>query len=324
VYYDELKINLNHEIVSLQGKDSTVGAVRYFKQGIQPNIITLISLSLETGSWYNSTTTVDSNNNNNNNATLSRNQLLHVLANRIDMTITASAMSSSDFGYIVRIGKIRYKIFLVDNTSIPTTHGETEVVEQCRCPIGYTGASCQHCMEGYYHHLIANSHEVGGFRECRKCECHGHSSICNKQTGECINCQHNTVGHQCELCKPGYYGNATNLFISNSCTKCPCQAPNTQSDVCVQDSLSGNITCTGCSTGYRGALCERCERGFFREQSANGDEICTGCRCNNNTDMCNEIDGYCSDCGFNTTGRYCDVCLHGWYGDAKNKTCNCK
>ena len=281
------------------------------QQSVQPNIITLISLDLNTGKWYN-----------NNHTT--RVELLRILARPISVTITASAMSSSDFGYIVRIGGIRYKKFSISSTESTTAsiNNKTVAVEQCRCPVGYTGASCQHCTNGYYHHVTTNGQSR--VRECRKCECHKHSAVCNKETGECIDCQDNTIGHQCELCKLGYYGNATDLSLSKGCTKCPCDAPNTRSDVCLQDPSSGNITCAECSIGYRGELCEKCKRGFFKERDAKGVEICTGCRCSNNTDVCSELDGTCIDCAFNTTGRNCHVCLHGWYGNAKNQTCSCK
>lgn len=77
--------------------------------------------------------------------------------------------------------------------------GESE--PKCsQCKDGYTGPNCNQCENGYY-----NSDSI-----CVKCQCHGHvdpiktPKICKPESGECINCLHNTTGFRCENCLEGY------------------------------------------------------------------------------------------------------------------------
>ena len=47
-----------------------------------------------------------------------------------------------------------------------------QAVEQCQCPPGYSGASCQLCAPGHYRDYTA-------FR-CLSCPCHGHEDTCQQ------------------------------------------------------------------------------------------------------------------------------------------------
>ncbi|XP_004712612.1 multiple epidermal growth factor-like domains protein 9 [Echinops telfairi] len=76
-----------------------------------------------------------------------------------------------------------------------------ELEPKCdQCKDGYTGRNCDKCGNGYY-----NSDSI-----CVKCQCHGHvdpdktPKICKPESGECINCLHNTTGFWCENCLEGY------------------------------------------------------------------------------------------------------------------------
>ncbi|KFO24118.1 Multiple epidermal growth factor-like domains protein 9 [Fukomys damarensis] len=76
-----------------------------------------------------------------------------------------------------------------------------ELEPRCvQCKDGYTGQNCNACENGYY-----NSDSV-----CIPCQCHSHvdpiktPKICKPESGECINCLHNTTGFWCENCLEGY------------------------------------------------------------------------------------------------------------------------
>ncbi|CAG03826.1 unnamed protein product, partial [Tetraodon nigroviridis] len=126
-------------------------------------------------------------------------------------------------------------------------------VEQCACPQGYRGPSCQECDAGY---TRASSGLYLG--TCERCNCHGHASSCDPESGSCLQCLHNTAGPRCERCQPGYYGNPV-TGGAQACQPCPCPgtaSSNQFSSTCYQDT-DGQPTCDSCPPGYAGRRCER-------------------------------------------------------------------
>ncbi|GIY39199.1 basement membrane proteoglycan [Caerostris extrusa] len=98
--------------------------------------------------------------------------------------------------------------FQMDSASLSDPSAPQAVfVEKCSCPQGYTGNSCEECSEGYSRRKTGS-----GLGDCVPsrvpCNCHGHSSLCDPVSGECLNCRHNSEGRQCERCKRGYFGDA--------------------------------------------------------------------------------------------------------------------
>ena len=62
---------------------------------------------------------------------------------------------------------------------------------------------------------------------------------------------------------------------------------------------------------YTGLSCEQCADGFTRYT----DGSCQPCQCNGFSNVCNKVNGSCTNCTGNTTGNYCDQCAEGYYGD---------
>ena len=58
-----------------------------------------------------------------------------------------------------------------------------KTVEECACPVGYIGTSCEHCDEGYYR---ARTFPYLGV--CVPCQCNGHAETCDMSTGQCLVC----------------------------------------------------------------------------------------------------------------------------------------
>ncbi|XP_004846024.1 laminin subunit alpha-2 isoform X1 [Heterocephalus glaber] len=209
----------------------------------------------------------------------------------------------------------------------PTDGSVATAVEVCQCPPGYSGSSCESCWPG---HRRVNGTIFGGI--CEPCQCFGHADSCDDFTGECLNCKGHTGGPYCNLCLPGFYGDPTQ-GTSEDCQPCACplNAPsNNFSPICHLDRSLGLI-CDECPVGYTGPRCERCTEGYFGHPAVPGGS-CQPCQCNDNLDFsipgsCNSLSGSCLICKPGTTGRYCELCADGYFGDAvdaKNcQPCRC-
>uniref|UniRef100_A0A452GNG7 Uncharacterized protein n=1 Tax=Gopherus agassizii TaxID=38772 RepID=A0A452GNG7_9SAUR len=203
----------------------------------------------------------------------------------------------------------------MDTTTMElTSQGVAQGVEECRCPIGYSGLSCERCDARF--ERVREGPYLG---TCSGCNCHGHSSSCDRVYGYCLNCQHNTEGPQCNKCKPGFFGDATR-GNATACRPCPCPYTDPArrfSDTCFLDT-DGQATCDACAQGYTGRRCERWVPGVLVEQRGcqeiiqcdeRGSSDSTGgaCRCKPNVAgrLCNE----CTSGAFHLSEQNPDGCL---------------
>lgn len=131
-------------------------------------------------------------------------------------------------------------------------------VEQCLCPPGYTGLSCELCDFSYMKVLTNTANHFEKF-ECIKCNCNAHAETCDLDIGTCSKCEHNTMGEKCERCASGYYGNPL-VGTEDDCKRCACPLlidSNNFSPSCALDGTdSDKYFCTQCPEGYTGDHCE--------------------------------------------------------------------
>ncbi|KAL1517260.1 hypothetical protein ABEB36_001047 [Hypothenemus hampei] len=195
-------------------------------------------------------------------------------------------------------------------------------VEDCMCERSYQGLSCEECSPGYYR---VKTGSFGG--SCVPCDCNGHSSECDVNTGICLNCRDNTRGDHCELCAVGYHGDAR-AGTPNDCLICACPLPITSNNFGLACDVSSNgdlISCQ-CKEGYHGAKCESCASGYYGLPEMQGD-YCKPCQCSGNIDVldphsCSTTTGECIRCLNNTFGESCNICKPFFFGDAvERKDC---
>ncbi|XP_070527636.1 basement membrane-specific heparan sulfate proteoglycan core protein isoform X6 [Cardiocondyla obscurior] len=154
-------------------------------------------------------------------------------------------------------------------------------VEECSCPAGYRGLSCEDCDVGYTRAIEGLYLGI-----CEPCNCNNHSSQCDPETGTCENCAHHTTGEFCEECEPGYEGDATR-GKSNDCTyrnqnpePCRCNAAGSRSLSCVDGRCE-------CKRNVEGPECNRCRLSTYGLRTENIDG-CIECYCSGVTDQCHE------------------------------------
>ncbi|XP_076230674.1 terribly reduced optic lobes isoform X32 [Nomia melanderi] len=157
-------------------------------------------------------------------------------------------------------------------------------VEECSCPPGYKGLSCEDCDVGY---TRANEGLYLGI--CEPCNCNGHSNHCNPDTGVCEHCAHHTTGDFCEVCEPGYEGDATrgtpyDCDRNPGPSPCNCNPAGSRSSFCIGNRCD-------CKRNVDGPECNRCRPSTFG-LSADNPDGCIECYCSGVTDQCHESSLY--------------------------------
>lgn len=181
----------------------------------------------------------------------------------------------------------------------------------CECHNGYSGLRCDVCDDNFYGHP-----ELPG-GQCEECNCNNNVDItrpgnCNPHTGQCIQCLFNTEGDECEMCKAGYYGDAT----MQTCRECVCDALGTDHTAGPCDRMTGQCPCKENVTELD---CGKCKEDHWRIALGNGCEPCSCDPVGSISTQCNTFDGQCS-CKPGFGGRQCDQCTANHWG---NPTIEC-
>uniref|UniRef100_A0A7N6A6L9 Heparan sulfate proteoglycan 2 n=1 Tax=Anabas testudineus TaxID=64144 RepID=A0A7N6A6L9_ANATE len=182
---------------------------------------------------------------------VSREELMMTLAN-----LESISVRTVYDNHMVSVG---LSDIVMDTTTMEfSTRGQAQGVEECRCPPGYSGLSCEMCSSGF--ERVPGGPYLGN---CAGCNCNGHASACDPISGHCLSCQHNTEGPQCDKCRPGYFGDPTR-GRHDDCKPCPCPYSETSrrfSDTCFLD-VDQQPTCDACRPGYTGRRCDKCAPGY--------------------------------------------------------------
>ncbi|XP_060691277.1 laminin subunit beta-1 isoform X1 [Hemiscyllium ocellatum] len=216
---------------------------------------------------------------------------------------------------------------------------------RCTCKHNTKGLNCEQC-KNFYHELPWRPAEVDNPHACKECNCNKHATSChfdmavyiatgNLSGGVCENCQHNTMGRNCELCKPFYYRNPTaDIRSEDACIPCDCDPVGSlEGGICDSDTDLDFAIIGGqcrCKENVRGTRCDRCKEGFYG-LSMDNPHGCQACRCDPrgvilSTAPCDAISGDCF-CKRYVTGRYCDLCLPEYWGLSNDmagcRQCDC-
>uniref|UniRef100_A0A4W4EG10 Netrin-G1 n=1 Tax=Electrophorus electricus TaxID=8005 RepID=A0A4W4EG10_ELEEL len=175
----------------------------------------------------------------------------------------------------------------------------------CECEHNTTGPDCGRCKRNYQ----GRAWNAGSYLPIPKgtaniyCECFGHSNRCSYiellNTVICVSCKHNTRGQHCQLCKPGYYRNASaDLDDENVCIDCNCNPFGSESDRC-----NGTGYCK-CKAGATGLKCHECLPGYLWDHGCKS-RVCDNelLRCQNGG-MC--VNNVRCQCPAAYTGLLCE------------------
>ncbi|NXU70580.1 USH2A protein, partial [Oreotrochilus melanogaster] len=199
---------------------------------------------------------------------------------------------------------------------------------RCLCvKESYTeGNNCDHCLPLYNDKPFRPGDQAHAYN-CKPCQCYSHAVSCHYDLamdpfpqehyrgsgGVCDNCQHNTAGRNCELCKDFHYRQAgADLSAIDVCKLCDCNATGTKNMSLLCDNIGGQCNC---KRHVSGRQCNQCQEGFYNLQQSNPDG-CSPCNCNtsgtvNGDITCHQNSGQCK-CKANVIGLHCDSCNFGF------------
>ncbi|XP_055844274.1 basement membrane-specific heparan sulfate proteoglycan core protein isoform X29 [Episyrphus balteatus] len=255
----QISRNVAPDVVIKSANDISIHHFR--KSPVNPSVSQTYTIPILESSWQRS-----------DGITVNREHLLMALADIQAIYIKATYTTVTKDGTLT---------FVSLDIAEPTNHGTSRAyeVEECRCPPEYIGLSCEDCAPGYKRPIDSGLY----LGLCEPCECNGHSTECDAESGVCLNCRDNTAGETCNECAPGFVGNATNG------TPRDCQPSGDNLGVCEQCNSDGTYSCNGgycqCKRNVDGQNCDQCRRGTFG-LSASNPEGCSECFCSGASNQC--------------------------------------
>lgn len=175
--------------VCFNRQDNKISLFYYGRENLESNNLKSTSVKLLERNWQRSDGT-----------TLDREHLLMALAGLQSILIKATyTTGTKEVAYVyITIAETVIKIMCnsvfycydlhrIQSVSLDiadsfnTGQNRAVEVEECSCPVGYKGLSCEDCAVGYVR--IDKGLYLG---ECKPCTCNGNSDHCDPDTGVCV------------------------------------------------------------------------------------------------------------------------------------------